>query len=239
MSYLGRRKRVYAPGPFVPFKRARMGRSPLYMAPKGSSTARNPLNRSGFPSTKLVRIRYADSFTLTGTSGAVAQKQFRANGAYDPDASVGGHQPLSWDQWSAMYGEYTVLGAKMTLSCVPDSGQTVPSVVSVYTTGTTTAATDWQSSAEQPGGQHLMMGPSTGLSTRHLVHKFSTKRWFGVKHPHNNADLSANHGSNPSAQAYFNIQLQSADGSTTAAADCNVLIEYIVLFTRPRSLTAS
>lgn len=42
-------------------------------------------------------------------------KTFRANGLFDPDSALGGHQPSGFDFWSQKYDRYVVLGSKITI----------------------------------------------------------------------------------------------------------------------------
>ena len=59
--------------------------------------------------TSSVVMRYADSVTLNpGISGIPATVVLRANGMFDPDAGIGGHQPKGFDQLMAMYEHYHV-----------------------------------------------------------------------------------------------------------------------------------
>lgn len=54
---------------------------------------------------------------------ATAEHSFRCNNIYDPDATGTGHQPRFFDALAEIYGQYTVLGSKMTAKIVGyDSG---------------------------------------------------------------------------------------------------------------------
>ena len=57
----------------------------------------------GFPNSIITKLRYADTYEGTGTSGARYQNVYRANGIFDPDATGTGHQPLYRDNWVNIY----------------------------------------------------------------------------------------------------------------------------------------
>jgi hypothetical protein len=57
---------------------------------------------------------YCDTFTLTvGTGGVIGSEHiFRLNSLYDPDFTIGGHQPYGYDQVAALYRKYRVEGCR-------------------------------------------------------------------------------------------------------------------------------
>lgn len=64
-----------------------------------------------FPSTMYMQHKYCGVHTfqvenITGSIGAV--HQYRLNSLYDPDATIGGHQPQGFDQMAAIYMKYNV-----------------------------------------------------------------------------------------------------------------------------------
>lgn len=50
--------------------------------------------------------KYCDFFTTNVT--ATTHFAYRGNGMYDPDVSVGGHQPLGFDQYAGLFDEFLV-----------------------------------------------------------------------------------------------------------------------------------
>jgi len=58
--------------------------------------------------------------------------QFRLNGLFDPDFSLGGHQPMGFDEWSAFYGRYRVKSAKCKIRAVSNTTVNVPMAVIAY-----------------------------------------------------------------------------------------------------------
>ena len=61
-----------------------------------------------YTSRHVVPLQLSNGFTQT-----IAM---RANSAFDPLWSLGGHQPLGFDQWAALYRTYTVVRSALTCS---------------------------------------------------------------------------------------------------------------------------
>lgn len=74
------------------------------------------------PDVMQVQLPYYQSTNLTG--GGIADLEvnvFRLNSAFDPDFSGVGAQPLGFDQWAALYGDYRVVGSKIEVKAFADS----------------------------------------------------------------------------------------------------------------------
>ena len=52
------------------------------------------------------------------TPGTTSTQQFqlRANGMFDPQTAVGGHQPRGFDEFMEAYDMFTVMGSKISCS---------------------------------------------------------------------------------------------------------------------------
>lgn len=74
----------------------------------------------GFPDRLKTKLNYCDVVQLTASAGSPAIWQFRLNSLYAPDYSGTGHQPKWFDQLSAVYWYYKVLGAKITATFIPN-----------------------------------------------------------------------------------------------------------------------
>ena len=74
---------------------------------------RIPLN--GVQNTEIIKLRYCTQVSIPGGAGH-GSYQFRANSLYDPDLSGVGHQPMGFDEMSARYLHYQVLGSRIKVS---------------------------------------------------------------------------------------------------------------------------
>ncbi len=83
----------------------------------------------------LKHITFKYFYTVQQSNATVTGSQliYKINSLYDPDGSVGGHQPYGYDQMTAFYGRYRVLKTRYRVSfgtstgtvnvlCLPVSG---------------------------------------------------------------------------------------------------------------------
>jgi len=63
-------------------------------------------------------LKYADVITLNANEGSYASKDYRMNNVYDPDASIGGHQPMGFREYMKFYTECYVLQSYMKITCI-------------------------------------------------------------------------------------------------------------------------
>jgi len=73
----------------------------------------------GFPKQMTMTHVYEDVITLTSVGGIIQTYLFSANGMYDPNITATGHQPYYFDQMTALYNHYTVIGSKAEFEYVP------------------------------------------------------------------------------------------------------------------------
>ena len=232
---LGKRRR-YAPYNNS-YKKSRIPR-PIYMARTRSSASNIPVPSGISPSSGLTRIKYSFNATLSSTTN-VGYEVVRANGLFDPEVTVGGHQPLGFDQWMSFYTYFCVVGAKCTVTAVPGAGATEPMVFGVYPTSNTSPPSKWYTAVEQPGSRYSILGTSTAISARSVTAYFSAKRMFGVKNVLDEADLRGTASADPTKGAYFMVFGQGQDGATSTTIDVVVTIEYMVKFLQRGRLLSS
>jgi len=63
---------------------------------------------SGFPEQQVVRLKYATMPILGNGTTTIGSHTFNTNSIFDPDYTAGGHQPMGYDQWAAIYQKYRV-----------------------------------------------------------------------------------------------------------------------------------
>lgn len=73
---------------------------------------------NGFPDRIRVKMAYYASFNASQSSGVAVLQQYRGNSVFDPDYTLTGHQPTSFDQWKAFYGRYRVHGSAIRIISV-------------------------------------------------------------------------------------------------------------------------
>lgn len=201
----------------------------------------------GFPKSKVVKMRYNEHVSLNSASGAIATNFFRANSIFDPNQTGIGHQPLGRDQWELFYNTYTVIGAKVTVNfCVqgvPTPSSTATQLaVGIYLCDDTTVPTTVEEMVEQGLSKwNYIIGVSqSGKAIRQMTHTYSPKKFHNIKDMKDNqALLGADFSTNPVQQAYFAVWSGACAGGDPGAISCDVIIDYIVLCSEPKTLAQS
>lgn len=83
------------------------------------------VNRSpgtGFADVTYAKLTYVQQVTIAPTSGLVTgYLAYRGNSLFDPEVALGGHQPLYFDQYSAIYAHYRVMASKIKIDAITPS----------------------------------------------------------------------------------------------------------------------
>lgn len=209
----------------------------------------------GMPKVRTARLRYVQTQTMTtADAGALADVAYYANGPFLP--VTGGHQPMGFDQWSALYDRYIVKGSRISIRAHHpraftggvDVASTSPVMVGcylsdVYSHGYTT----FSSFIEAKKGTWKMLPLTTEATGKAYMYgsTFSTKKFFNISDVKDHlTDLGATIGANPASpfQAIYNLWVQSYGtlaAGTTAKVDLVVTIDYIIEFSQPKDLTPS
>jgi len=155
---------------------------------------------------------------------------------------------MGFDQWSAIYERYVVVGSKINVQYGP---QTVGSVapgfygISMYGTAGQLIATypgnlDSVMESKLSGKIHTMAGNFNSAATPRTMNRtFSAKKFFGKANVTDDTDIGATINANPLNQCYFGVWYGSSGGNDPGSASFKIMIDYIVLFHEPYLLPAS
>lgn len=101
---------------------------------------------AGFPNKIRTKLKYNDYISLNGTAGVLAYDQWSMNSVFDPYVAAGGHQPLGFDNFMAVYGRFEVIACKVIVTeinigatnhifgiCVGEFGATPPALPNTVT----------------------------------------------------------------------------------------------------------
>ena len=200
-------------------------------------------NGSAFPPKKRATLRYVQTITLDPGAGGTAQNLFRTIGLYDPDASLGGHQPYGYDQWMAIYARYHVISSKISIQACSAAQQTTTNCWRVgispidRSSSLPTAAEDLMEISGAVYGVHeyKAAGPIR-LSVKH-----DTKKVYGVKDVLDNEHLSGTINALPQDNTYWIVWAANGGAGVEDAAPVtvNVTIDYDVWFTDVNDVTHS
>lgn len=194
--------------------------------------------RTIMPNVLTTKLKFMDYYNMaTGGAAAFISKPFRANGAYDPDASVGGGTPTGFNQLAAIYAKYRVLGSKITIWAYNTCAS--PIIVSVFGRSSTgsapTSPTEVQQKSFEFGHnirakQLVPYGSGTGYPSCRLTLYRSTRALEGTR-VDGEEGYSAPTSSNPALQTYWDVNLCSLDGAAfSSTANYTISITYYVRF---------
>ena len=187
------------------------------------------------PSTYMCKLRYCDEITIDPLEDSFAGYTYRANDLYDPDVSIGGHQPHGFDQIMAFYQHFTVLGSKIKVLLqhigasdvgqygviLSDTGQRVAAATSI---------TDLLESEKRSKVFQYGMNNFQDTRFRGIVLKFSAKKFFKNKNVKTDEQFQGNTTGSPTELAYYEIFAASCAGTDPGALHLLVQIDYIALF---------
>jgi hypothetical protein len=205
-------------------------------APRGLSR----ITKAPFPNSKVATLRYVDQAQLSPPADGMTinKKSWRSNSIFDPQFSLGGHQPYGHDQFALLYHHYEVLEAKIrvTFTCADTDRDGVSSqIVGIRSGGDmgVSAPIDENTMCEAPNVRFGIIPPGVGKLV--LNHTFSQKEFYSPKH----SGLTAAFGTNPAEQAFFEIWSGSQVGNGNAAVAALIEIEYKCRFFEPKDLNQS
>lgn len=219
-----------------------------YAKNKGKRKKRNYRYRSRavtgvssiFPKSRRAILRYNSKMTLSSAYGALTSDYVNLNGCYQVESS-GGHQPMGWDEHTALYNHYVVVGARVSCKVLDYTvGAAGPSMIGICVTDTATPPyTTYSSFVEAKKGSWRTLTNQRNQVSFGI--KYSTRKFFNITDVKDNMDrLGASIGANPSEIATGTIWYQCLNSSDV---DSTVIIaytiDYIIEFSEPKDPTAS
>lgn len=198
---------------------------------------RNAILGLGFPKKITVTHKYHEQVNLTtGISGGTAANLFSCNSLFDPNTSGVGHQPLYFDQMSALYNHYTVIGSKIVVRVNKTTTDVIPTTVGIKINDDTSTTTNVNTLVEQSLTNHRLV--SSGNPVVVLTNKWSAKKMFGGSILGND-NLQGSAGASPTEQSYFEIWANSEASATQTNVMCDVTITYIAVWDELKDISGS
>lgn len=178
-------------------------------------------------------------------SGTTSKLQvFSGNSAYDPDSSGVGSQPLGYDQWAAFYSKYYVAASKIRVDLWNTSANPQGQLVTLLPSRTsyTTALTVTNPIHQQPYAQTKgLVGVANGYGNRIKMKGYmTTNKMAGSRGTEIEEIWNGGTGTDPGAQWYWNLCLQSINGTNDVCQACGIIkLSYYVKFFNRVALVAS
>lgn len=141
---------------------------------------------TGVPDRLYVKLRYREQLSWTQVAGNLGDNVYRGNSLFDPDLTGTGGQPMGFDQWSAFYGSYTVLGSSIDVSSQMNSGPPQQAKVVIVPSNQSAAfgVGEQERAEESPyaKSQDVVMG-APGVGQGRIKSYMSTAKMEGVVRP--------------------------------------------------------
>lgn len=194
----------------------------------------------GMPLRQKFKHVYTYAQQATTTAGIVITNLFSANGMYQPKSSGVTSQPQYFDQFTALYNHYVVIGSKCTIRLIPHPNSANSSVFAgIYleddTNVTPTSSTDFLN--QKSPNTYKVLGPQSGNGII-LTSKW-TARKLGGKSVLSNPNMQGTSGSNPSEQQWYTMYIGPLDGASSTITQYVVEIQYVVVWVEPKRIVAS
>jgi len=191
--------------------------------------------KPGFPAQRRVKLVYSDTVSLTGATGVIESHQYRLNSAFDPDYTSAGHQPLAYDQWSAFYNHYVVMGCTWEVSVISGNTQSMI-LTSAYVSDDETIPS-FCTSLQELGGDVQASNVYLGSSPITHVGSVTTAEFFNrdPKAIASDPNLRATVSGNPTEVLFLSLSCQSPS-STSHTTEFLVRLVYDVVFMEPKDL---
>jgi len=193
----------------------------------------------GLPRKALVTHKFNEIIQLQSAIGIMANHSFSCNGMFKPNISGGAAQPYYFDQFSALYDHYCVIGSRCVAKVTPSTTGQTPIMVALWLnddTSVTKTAIDLV--AEDSASKYITIPAGSSAKTFTLSSKWSAKKTFG-KGVLANTDLQGTSGANPNEQTHFNFSIQAMDKTTTVTCLVDVRIEFIAVWKELKDIAAS
>lgn len=228
--------------------RRKTGRRMAKMArTRNRRNTRHAVQRSlglAFPDKLTMTHHYTEQTFFNPATGAYNYYTWSCNDMYDPNVTGTGHQPYYFDQLSAIYNHYTVIGSRIKLTFIPVDVQpasgNVPANIGVFINDNSTFSQTgaFQTLAEFARGNGQSKWICAGTTNNvYLNAKWSAKHKFGSGVLANNALRGASAGS-PTEQQYYSVWFYNAHPTSTATVLVAVDIEYIAVWTERKDAIA-
>lgn len=180
--------------------------------------------KAGFPRELRMKHVYVTIGTLLSTAGSQPTAIYSCNGMYDPDISGAGHQPMYFDQLTAIYNHYTVLSSKITIRARARASGVAAGLGVYINDDATVTPTDFTGRAEHTDSVYKTVGTS-GSEETVIVKRWSAAKNFGPN-PLSDPNLQGTAAANPTEIQNFTMFLTPLDGATSCTIDYLVTIEY-------------
>lgn len=175
------------------------------------------------------RIKLAYEWQMSGTLGIYQSYSFRLNSLYRPVFSGGSTiQPVGFDEISALYNGFKVLGNEMKLTAFSNSATAPPVAVVAYPAVSVTPVVSSFEAIQQPYSKIAYIGISAGGSAvRTFRNYMNVKTVFGVPNV-SDEDYECTPSSNPTKTCYWHILTEDITSTATYTVNLQAIFTFYI-----------
>jgi len=217
----------------------------------GQQIHRFPLYSADQPNRRFAKLRYVVHEHTNGpAAGAIVAYEYRANGMYDPECAVGGHQPYGFDQLMAKYNHFTVLKSTCQVEMV-GVGQNIDVIgicavtpdVGVLTAAHTAGGPNGLREIPIQSKDIMMTTAMYQEKPRSTYVSADMSKLFGKTQANLIGDsrFQGDIANDPTEQTFFSLAWYHPRSENLSAVSFNfkVMITYYAVFTEPKWFTTS
>lgn len=188
------------------------------------------INKVGLPGRFPMALTYTTSLTRQSVLGVPFIHVFAMNSLFDPDVTFTGHQPMYFDQISALYEKYTVYKMDIQVMAIPlTSAPWMLGILPSQANNVSTLTSD--EFKEQKGAYYKVIAGNTNKTIIKRSYNISTMLGKTNSAILNDNVYLTSVGSNPTDILYNTLYAQTLD-SSTADIIIEVKIKYHAIFTQ-------
>lgn len=170
-----------------------------------------------------------------GSAGVATSYVYSANGLYDPNITGVGAQPQGFDQMAALFDHYTVVYSKITVDFFnSDTANSVYCGVRAKDNAASTSNTFNLICGESTG---MLLTPQRDAGT--VIRSMNVSKFLGRPRILSEDSLRGDISNNPAEQAYWHIYAVPNNTVDMGEILCLVKIDYVTIWTEPKSLNGS
>jgi len=198
-----------------------------------------------FPPSTVRRgqLYYEYQLVMGTTLGVPTSYVFSANGAFDPNITGTGHQPMGFDQMMSLYDQYCVMSSSIQVTFAGLSTSVARVALMLY--DQPVASTDPSRLVENGLAKMGVLATSAAVNAHYSVCTLNLHcdvgKYFGVPFSELkvNPSFIGTAAANPTEQVYFIVDLWGGFSATTMTLVFDVLLSYDIYYYEPRHIDVS
>jgi len=211
---------------------------------KKRAAKKTPINRSmvnlgkGFPKKITFTHTYMDNDSLASTVGVFAKLNYSCNSMYDPNRTFAGHQPMYFDQLSALYDHYCVVSSHITVKVLPGTAALNAFACGVFVNDDSITTPSTFTGANENSLSNYKYVPAGATTAFTLKKSWNAAKYFG-KNPLANTELQGTQSTSPTEESFFTVYIQSLDLISTTSAFIETTIVYTAVWKELKDIAGS